>query len=529
MPSWTLSHKVRAAETRLRAGQLDGVLFRHVDALQSSVRETPTTKDVLRSRILLAETEDHRGRTKSAQQAVREGPELWAQIQSLSEVKQDEREFRRDQVRFIADYARVFYYREQRYLAAKHLLFDCLKFVRERLVDEHCDKPFLCHGTQARLNYYLGCACRQLGEYDEANKRYGFSIDSFRDWATVYGPAGEVRARWRAALCSGLGLGWVNYTRGRLTEALNNLRQAQAFLLGINDPISEAYLSLVRGSIERCLAGSDTEKLRAAMNHVERADRTFSNGEYAHDSYGARAAYELALGHLYSGNLEGAEQSIAKTEDVSKRLTDLRWECNVWVVRSRIRRRRGDARGALEAADRAYVLAADLDESLGRIDALIARGEASLDLKMTESAREAFESARAEVARRGTGRSGEVSNPKIDAVISIHVARSHVVDGNSSSAREALGRWHALANLIEHEAIRKMARDVEEELCKMQDDFRVNHAVGDLTYTKHEADLRRWLIMRARRETRKKGSVTDKLGISRQTLYQWERKLGLLE
>ena len=81
------------------------------------------------------------------------------------------------------------------------------------------------------------------------------------------------------------------------------------------------------------------------------------------------------------------------------------------------------------------------------------------------------------------------------------------------------------AGLVEHVTVHQRAADVERELRALTPDFTIRADVADLTYRKHHAEMRRWLVHRARTLVPHKQDVADLLGISRVTLATWENEL----
>ncbi len=526
---------------RFKKGQFDLHLLRMADRLDRATQRGSLEDPFwLKCRSLVCEIRDWSGRTLGAQNAVREGGELSNRLQSLP-ISRDQAELclAREQVRFVADYARVYFYREQKYERAREYLQDCSTAVSRGIASPH----FPSLGTQAQISYFLGCAFRQLGELALADAEYGRSIELYRARAafkTNQYRQDAVRveeelafARHRTGIVLGIGHGWVNYTRGFLNKALvSNITPAQVLLMGSADSISNAHLSLIRGSILRSLAGHrDSAQLIEARTAVAFAHTVFTSEAHRHDAYAGRAAIELALVALYgqtSGRFEEAEKYVSEAETLASASRDVAGSTTAWIVRSRIARARGEVAMALKYADSALKSSARQEQPLGRIDALIAKGEALQELGNLDAALKAFEEALA-AARRPRKGNAEHANPKIEGVLAIHLARNYVRAKDVRLAQVWLDEWRQLRGVVEHVIVHERAADVERELSELKPDFTIRSEDKDLTYRRRDAELRRWLVLRARSQTSRKQDIADRLAVSRVTLASWEKELRLNE
>ena len=421
-----------------KQGQFGRDLFDGVDELRKRCRRDLRQTTSLKSLSLITEVLDYRGDLEAARDIVEGGGALLDEIAvPLSpSARLDALGLRREQIRFLANYARMSFYRNHSYKHAKELLTHCVDAARRLRRPD----TFPCFGTMAQLNYYLGCAHRQLREYEQAEACYGEAIDCYRRKALL--AAGKVAssrehkehdervrneqffARYRSALCLGLGFGWVNYTKGQLSRALGeNVGPAEVLLLGTNDVIHRAYLSLLRGSILRCQAGADRPTLLSAIQEVERAQSMFDVGLYKRKAYAARAAWERALCALGLEDFDTADAEATKTETLARELNDRGWQCNAWIVRSRVRRRRGEIGDAETLAASAVATSQELEDPLILIDALMEQGEVLFERGHFDGSREKFLRALNEYltthpATRGSG------NPKLEATLNIQIART---------------------------------------------------------------------------------------------------------
>lgn len=219
----------------------------------------------------------------------------------------------------------------------------------------------------------------------------------------------------RAAICLGLGIGWVNYTRAHLTRAKHdNIIPARIFLLNTNDELNQASLNLILGAIERSLA-KNIKDIRSSIEPVQKAHEVFAH--YGHRHYLAWAAYSLSLAHFYGRDFVAAREKQAEVMKIAEELNDFQWKSNSLILRSRINCKLNENKAAEEDALQAYELADEHDQVLCKIDALIARGGARLQLGNHTDARadlnEALELNRQQPAAR---RTAETANPRIEAL-----------------------------------------------------------------------------------------------------------------
>jgi DNA-binding NtrC family response regulator len=87
--------------------------------------------------------------------------------------------------------------------------------------------------------------------------------------------------------------------------------------------------------------------------------------------------------------------------------------------------------------------------------------------------------------------------------------------------------WKSVEKDVEHEYLRSLASDVAREVNELNKDFVLEATPTlDLKYRDHQKALRRFLLDQAdQRGKRTKEEVAETLGISRQTLFEWEREL----
>ena len=526
-----------------QAKQLDKM----IEILPSALR-TADNREYLKNKGLVSEILDYFGRFDEANESLR-GMALQVlervdrrrkaatQITETASLK-----LAREQVRLCLEYAQTFY-RQHHYGDAERIIKNCSQVVENGVVDE---MNFPCYGTRARISYYLGRVLRQTNKYDEAESCFAESIRYHYQRAKKTllkhhnkANAKPVReeldyARHKSAICLALGLGWLSYTKGALARAKSYLMPARVLLLSLDDAINSAYVQLILGAIERCLAGRDKEKLGTAIDLLEGPCKTFET--FGHLPYRARAIFELSLAHLYAGDLTLAGEGRKKVQAYSEEKGDVRWCCNALILESRIRRERAlsasgaearqNLRDSEEIASQAFQKADKMGDTqlLCKIDALIARGEARIQAGDFENARKDLSDAskinRETDSAKPLNRSADSTNPKIEAVCNLHLARSYIKERKAREAAVHLQRWKEVREQVEHVSVHDLGAGVERDFMKLRTPFVIEPGGSNLKYKKHRADLFAWLMREAEFHTARKKEQDQLLGTTRETRRQ---------
>lgn len=409
----------------------------------------------------------------------------------------------------------------------------CLKLLREcqgalEILDGPEPRSF---GTRARLQYSLGQVYRQLNDLESAEAAFLQAMKDADDRLRLHieddptaanAEAESKLANWAIAKCVTFGLGWIRYTRGQISSAEPLISVGRTLLRGTKDSLHTTYADLLYGSIQRARAGMDPDRLKKAVQILEKARYTF--GKWRHTVYAARAAYELSLAFLQLRDPARAREGMLEVRKAAAERNDRRWLCNSRIVESRILREEGSADKALETAQLAVRDAEFARERLCHIDALIACGEAILasvaarqqPVKMGREFNEAqryFEEA--------LSLASASNNAKVKAICYVHLARMFAQAREYSRAHAALRRYEALKKEVESGFVHDIARRVYDEL---ELDFVIDStSTQTLKYDFWRERLQEFLLRQAQK-TAKEGNVSavaDALGISRQTLYTW--------
>lgn len=506
----------------------------------------------LKSCCMTAEIFDQFGLRHEAQKASQEGAEFLKEIPSEidPEMKfKDSREVVREKIRLSIDYVQTHFYRAHNYHDAQKIVIRCRDFVEKVLQKKG---EFNCYGTLGQIYYVAGKIYRQQNDYGKAEECFSLAIENYYQRARAKieqfkrTPGNSKQdcqrldddlalTRLKSGISLALGIGWINYARGHLQQALNtNINPARVLLLHARDELSSAYLDLIYSSIARALSKKDAAKLKKAIELAEGAYNVFSKNE--HGQYMGRAAWELGLAHFYNGNLDVAEEWARKVEATALESDDYRWVCNALILRGRIEHKRGqlDELHKVERYLRAEELASSARENaeehhqtLCEINALMTRSAVRIDLERTVEAREDLGKALALNRESNSSNTGNTANPKVEALCYLYLSRSYAREGERFNANENFLKWKDLERDVEHIYVREIANEVEQEIKSLKKDFVIKAgAVADLDYRKWKKRLQLFLLQEAENSPDdEKKEIAERMGISRQTLLDWKRDL----
>jgi tetratricopeptide (TPR) repeat protein len=554
----------------LKTGDYSFTLREQARRLNSLLEESPPTiratdRDFLKRKCMISEVLDYFGLYEETATEVVKEETAAAVAQEIHRhrkrdhrtTKLDMQKLAREQARFRLEYAQVLY-RKHQYADAKPIIEECQDFIEKYVRSEPTvpssptvlsEPEFPCFGTRARCAFYLARVCRQLNEYDKAEQFFVEAIgfqerraeqaisNSKTDPESKRELEGELQfARHKSAIATALGLGWLAYTRGALARAKSYIEPARVLLLSSNDVVNRAYIELVDAAIDRALAGHDRTKLLSSVEPLQKSLTIFK--EYDHLSYVARARAELFLAFLYAKDFSRAQEELNEAEKLARGSKDQRWIRNCQIYRSRmVRLQARDADVAMRdqfavaerLASQALENSDSPDQPLCQIDAFIARSEARIELEQYELAREDLAAALRInsdcIEHPGDARFAENTNPKIEAVCNLLMARCFVRERNSWQAELHLKKWEMFKHIVEHVSVRELAAAVEVELQTLRAPFKIDPDTGKLSFPAQQRELFHWLLREAKRRFPEKKEEQNKLlEINRQTRGTWERK-----
>lgn len=378
-------------------------------------------------------------------------------------------------------------------------------------------------GTRARLHYVSGHVHRQLNEFDKANEEFEHALTFTEQRVRGGSPDGEAlrHATWTTARCLAFGLGWIAYKRGQLLTAESLVHAGGTLFSVVGNDVHKAYSQLLLCAIRRARVGRDEDQLKDLSSSLRRVHQFFER--VGHASYQGRAALELALVELNLGNYSVANRHLTEYGRLASGGGCRHALLKAMVIKSRLLRLGGHLPEALDVAARANSGAALANERLIQVEALVSICEIETEASKIrdqsapsrlDKAREAIE----EAERLSSG------NAKLSAVCFLQKARIMLLSGDNSGAQQELGRYGEIEPLVEAGLIRELASSIRADL-RHQDLVIAVSGADNLDYAYWSRQLREYLLHRARNCD---GGLTasaaaEKLGISRQTLYEWMR------
>jgi tetratricopeptide (TPR) repeat protein len=492
----------------------------------------------LKAKAFISEVYDYFGDTGESRQVVQEGAKLYNDLPETADsyLSPNQRQILREKIRVCLSWANAEFYRTDQFQKAEAHVRRIRRLVDEGLSD---DEYFPCFGTKGQINYYLGRIYRQLGRLDEAEMSFNEAIEFYYSRAEqkkkefkVGTEKADLEVRFsnhRIAICLGLGVGWVNYTRGHLTKALSSILTARMLLLTTNDEFNKASLDLLLGAIRRSLA-PNTKGMHPALSHAKKAYDIFRRDD--HQRYLARAAYSLSLTHFYGKDYSAATNRVLEVMKIAEELEDYQWLANSLTLQSRIKCALKDYNAAEKDASLAYKLATDHYQVLSTIEALIARSQVWLEMRETAAARKDLQEA---IYLNGQAsahhRTAETANPRIQGLYCLNLAYSYALDNDSGKAGEAYDSWLRISAEIEDRRVHDRADEVDLEIKRVKKDFVIKSISKnstpdpkDFNYRDNLVKMQKHLVAQAKVEHSKKEDIAEFLGIQRQTLFKWEKQ-----
>lgn len=196
-----------------------------------------------------------------------------------------------------------------------------------------------------------------------------------------------------------------------------------------------------------------------------------------------------------------------------------RWRC---YARSQLSQIAEAADEALSLATLAHDEARDRKLRACQVDALLSRAEVRLRSSAeTHQAREDLKHVREfELVR-------DSANYRLGARCDLLTARSYVLEHKEQEAEECLNRVRKMIDRVSHASLKDLFATVQRECdaIRAEGEFRLRPS-DQHDYKRYLQHLRRWLIAQARQ--RHKGAsdlkLAESLGVTRTTLYLWEKE-----
>jgi hypothetical protein len=555
----TISSDAEHLKNRLKRGIFDEDLRERAQALWEKLQHTQQEDErYFKAKAMVSEISYYYNEVALARESVAEFENFAVHTQNT-----DNPTLALERIRCYLAHIQATLYYENEHAKAKKQIETCIDFIEGKLRRRN----FRCDGTLAWAYYQVGCCARQLHRLEEAEEKFirsathqGNRARNKQALLPEYDAPKRLRlaldellfCNRRLAIVLGLGIGFCEYTRGRLSAAHEKLTVARTLLTYCEDPLNEAYLNLLFGSVMRCQSGSDSRQLLKARRLVTKAHKGFKH--LGHNRYALRANYELALIYLaladrdscsdssFNQYLEEARDEAKTVFSVSEGFKDGRWISHALVIESRIERKLGNFPEAIDLATKARGFAGK--QTVCEIDARIARAESNISWVRSEieadplnhiseeqgfklrAGRTDLEEALRLNKPSTRARSPESHNEKIESVCRLLLARICVVEKNQVEAKAFFQQWKELRG-VEHQNIKDLARRVKVEIDGLSKIFQIDPESDDLSYEAQDWRVREFLIGIAESKfPRSQPKQAEFLRIARETLARWKAELA---
>lgn len=554
-----LNAEIEQMKTRLKRGIFDDGLEERAETLWKNLQQTSVRDErFFKAKAMVSEVSFYFDNLALARASVAEFQHFKMQDEDFTD-----RNLARERIRCYLASIQATLYCESSYEEAKAKIIECVAVLNERLVS----KTYRCEGTLAWAHYQLGCCSRQLNLLDQAeesflrSQRYQFRRAKHRKIELESEPNAGKRERLayeevlfcnrRVAIVLGLGLGFCDYTRGRLSKAREKLTLARTLLTYCHDELNDAYLNLLFGSVIRCQAGSDPKELLTAERLVKKSHQTFK--KLGHRRYAPRATYELALIHLALADrtrgreelflpyLDRAREEAEAVMKASSGPTAARWTSHALLVQSRIQRKLGNYDDAIKLATDAFD--AGGDQRFCTIDALIGEAEARVAWVragtgkhsamwagfggregLLASAEKNLSDAREQNSMFTRARSPEHQNEKIESVCRLLQARICVLRNEELQAKEMFQLFKEIGR-VEHHNIQEFAKVVNAEIQGLARIFHIDSGKDPIDYKLHHKRLQQYFMDLANlRHPHNQAQRAAFINVSRSAIILWEGK-----
>lgn len=329
-----------------------------------------------------------------------------------------------------------------------------------------------------------------------------------------------------------LGLGLLNFHRGRLTDAKSNLLTANMLLYrDSSDQLRLLRSRLLLLSVDRINARDE-----ATLKEIEKSVQELANEfqRLGHLRYFCRAQWTLGLVLVDLANLcvqpeQAAERAgylsdalqIAERDRLaSDSVTD---QLQMDILKLRILRKLDQTTEAIKWGEFVIDRRTTKDQVFLHVESLMALAhvyyrnyELYADLNSLTSARSLVLKAQEEATVEG--------NYRAQALCTLHLARIADKMGDHLQALHLFGEWRHIEQLVEHDWIKYFAFKVKSEIESSNSVTFTIESESDL-YKQLNRKLRQFLINNFANEKNDSAAAT-KIGVSRQTLAEWRKDLA---
>lgn len=436
-----------------------------------------------------------------------------------------ENRFWKESVFLLLGYAQTLF-RKNDLEETKKILFKLKTFVETNLATESSPS----YSTKANVYSELAKVFRKTGDIFKAERFYYQAADNFLKKALnpkfETNEYKELNLQFQARRVAQLylfGIYRINSMKSDITHAESNLLVSKLLLQFSKDEVGEQYEKLALAIISRIKAGNDPNKLKVAANNLEEARNGFIL--LGHQRFVAKSSFELAIVNYLLNDNDRAELFLKEAE-VSNDPNELHKTTNFQILQSHIERSRGQLRTSFNLGLEALNASYKSGNKIARIDAHLAVAESAFMLEVNtgmsvtnETSEKHFQAALDLIQEKDN-----FLNPKLLGIAYLGLSKSYALVGFEAKAQHFFQEYTKISHLIEHRFVHEvLEQNTRNYLERLIDNF-VIPADSDLDYFENLKALKKWLYHKAHKRSLKKQDVADTLGVSRQTLLDWEKE-----
>jgi tetratricopeptide (TPR) repeat protein len=521
---------VRHSCEKLRKMLRDAQFLKAKDFLQEILQKLPVAESAadecvleeLYLRSMAAEVFDYWGMFREAAKVI-EGPASWCKvyledlrINSPGQLTDQQRKLLKQQV-WIQLHAGMTEYRKGQLDKAMEL-FELSEYISNAYLVSSADEAC---GTRARILYSVALIYRERSDFEAARTAFNESVEhAYRSLEKRDDGYLSKLTYISIAKSLGLGLGFIHSAAGRPDLAFPLLLSAKTILLSLGEDLISAYIDLIYANTVRGKSGDSANAVTDVIACLSTCYRTFQKEH--HDLYVARAAYSLGsayaqrarldekipLSESGRSDLDSARKCADDIRRYSKVSGDTRFGLYAELLQSRIYRKRDELEKAVSSADR-IIRIANKTEALF-VEALIAKGEALARKGDLEGAIVAFELA----LRNG-------KNPRLRASSVLHLARLYSCTGRTAQAMKAMNEFDELKPSVTHVQTKILEAEARAAMKQSTEDLLLNISDKELDPKQVDVRVKAFKVAWAKKHSANDSEAAKKLGISRQTFYNW--------
>jgi tetratricopeptide (TPR) repeat protein len=389
-------------------------------------------------------------------------------------------------------------------------------------------------GTWARTKYSLGLVYREQYELQKAIAYFTESAELA--YQSFLADRGSKLVPVAIARSLGMGLASIHATLGRPDLAVPLLMSAKA-MLPESEILISTHIDLIRAALPDWVREPRMSRPQVSkLKELSRCHGVFSKRPPPHPVYRARAAYYLARECVQQAQLQQQDVGAPKGVELLKKselllgdLTlassgDLRFELLGVALRSHIARINSLMFKDSKGVDRAVELATwglqqtdDKRHPSVFVELVNARGLARMLQGNFRSAIDDFTSAMNLGAR--------ANNHRLCAASLLRLSQAYLQVGSTQEAASCFNKFRERepALHVRTADVALLAEETERMMAEKGQDFVLTLA-SNFDPEMIQDEFRRFLVRWARSKTSSDKGAAEKLGIARQTLYQWVQK-----